>query len=41
MPCHTLQHGLLVGLDRREVVVELDNGLRLHFPRIGTVVKAA
>lgn len=35
------QRGSLVGVDQREVVVELKNGLRLHFPRIGYVVKEA
>lgn len=30
----------LVGLTRKEVVVELENGLRVHFPRIGTIVEA-
>lgn len=33
------QKGKLVGLTVREAVVELDNGLRLHFPRQGYVVK--
>jgi len=33
------QEGKLVGLQKREVVLELDNGLRLHFPRIGFVLK--
>ncbi|KAK5122132.1 hypothetical protein LTR85_004378 [Meristemomyces frigidus] len=32
------QTGRLVGLSKSRVVVELDNGLRLHFPRIGYVV---
>ncbi|KAF1923443.1 uncharacterized protein M421DRAFT_104431 [Didymella exigua CBS 183.55] len=35
------QRGRLVGADRREVVVELENGIRLHFPRVGYVVKPA
>jgi glutathione S-transferase len=35
------QKGKLVGLDQREVVVELKNGLRVHFPRVGYVVKEA
>lgn len=32
------QNGRLVGLSKSRVVVELDNGLRLHFPRVGYVV---
>lgn len=40
-PNHTLQYGKLVGLNTREVVVELENGLRVHSQRIGSVVKAA
>ena len=40
-PNHTPQHGKLVGLTRKEVCVELENGLREHFPRIGTIVKKA
>lgn len=35
------QTGKLVGLDARECVVELKNGVRVHFPRIGYVVKEA
>ena len=35
------QLGKLVGLSRREIVIELENGIRLHFPRIGYVVKQA
>ena len=35
------QKGKLVGLDQRETVVELKNGLRVHFPRVGYVVKEA
>lgn len=35
------QKGKLVGLDQRETVVELKNGLRVHFPRVGYVVKQA
>ena len=34
-PGNMMQHGKLVGLSRREIVVELTNGLRIHFPRIG------
>ena len=33
------QKGRLVGLNVREAVIELDNGLRLHFPRQGYVLK--
>ena len=33
------QKGSLVGLNVREAVVELENGLRLHFPRQGYIVK--
>lgn len=29
------QKGKLVGLNKDEVVLELDNGIRLHFPRTG------
>lgn len=35
------QKGRLVGLNDDEMVIELKNGLRLHFPRIGYVVKEA
>lgn len=35
------QRGKLVGVDQREVVVELKNEVRLHFPRVGYVVKEA
>lgn len=35
------QHGKLVGAGRDETVLELENGIRLHFPRNGYVVKAA
>ena len=34
-PGNMMQRGRLVGLGRRDIVVELDNGLRVHFPRIG------
>lgn len=33
------QLGKLVGLNKRQIVLSLDNGLRVHFPRIGYVVK--
>ncbi|SMQ47363.1 unnamed protein product [Zymoseptoria tritici ST99CH_3D7] len=32
------QHGKLLGLNMNKVVIELENGLRMHFPRIGYVV---
>jgi hypothetical protein len=35
------QHGKLVGLNRMKTVVQLDNGLRLHFPKVGYNVKRA
>lgn len=35
------QVGRLVGLGRGETVVELENGVRLHFPRAGYVVRRA
>ena len=35
------QNGKLVGLDVKEVVVELKNGIRVHFPRVGYLVKEA
>jgi glutathione S-transferase len=35
------QKGKLVGLNDKETVVELKNGIRVHFPRIGYVVKKA
>ena len=39
-PGNMMQHGKLVGLGRREIVIELENGLRIHFPRIGYSVTA-
>jgi hypothetical protein len=39
-PGNMMQHGKLVGLGRREIVVQLENGLRVHFPRIGYSVTA-
>ncbi|KAH6644302.1 hypothetical protein C7974DRAFT_18294 [Boeremia exigua] len=35
------QKGKLVGTNDRETVIELKNGIRVHFPRIGYVVKEA
>ncbi|KAF2097733.1 hypothetical protein NA57DRAFT_76542 [Rhizodiscina lignyota] len=34
-----LQVGRLEGLSRIEVVIELESGIRMHFPRVGYVVK--
>lgn len=35
------QEGKLVGLSTKKVVIELENGLRIHFPRIGYVIHKA
>lgn len=35
------QEGKLVGLNTKKVVIELENGLRIHFPRVGYVVHRA
>ena len=35
------QAGKLVGTTTKEVVLGLDNGIRLHFPREGYTVKKA
>ncbi|KAF2487121.1 hypothetical protein BDY17DRAFT_319685 [Neohortaea acidophila] len=40
-PGNMAQYGTLVGLNRKEQVIQLDNGLRLHFPRIGYSLKKA
>ena len=40
-PGNTPQYGTLIGLNRKEIVIELDNTLRLHFPRIGYSIKKA
>lgn len=40
-PENAQQHGTLIGLGERRIVIELDNGLRLHFPRVGYAVVAA
>ncbi|ETN36961.1 uncharacterized protein HMPREF1541_07949 [Cyphellophora europaea CBS 101466] len=40
-PGNAPQHGKLVGLNHREIVVELDNGIRVHFPRIGYRLREA
>lgn len=33
------QYGKLVGLSKTKTVIELQNGLRLHFPKVGYFVK--
>lgn len=33
------QHGKLVGLDKIKTVIELKNGLRLPFPKVGYFVQ--
>lgn len=35
------QKGKLIGLNEKETVVELKNGVRVHFPRVGYIVKEA
>lgn len=35
------QFGKLVGLSKTKTVIELKNGLRLHFPKVGYFVRAA
>jgi len=40
-PNNRNQLGKLIGLGRREIVIELTNGVRMHFPRIGYVVRKA
>lgn len=35
------QHGRLQGLNHEKVVIELENGLRMHFPRIGYIIHRA
>lgn len=40
-PENAQQHGTLVGLGDRRISIELDNGLRLHFPRVGYAVLPA
>lgn len=32
------QEGKLVGLNKTEIVIELDNGIRMHFPKVGYFV---
>jgi hypothetical protein len=36
-----LQFGKLVGLSRTKTVIELETGLRLHFPKVGYFVRKA
>ncbi|KAK0873132.1 hypothetical protein LTR87_012114 [Friedmanniomyces endolithicus] len=40
-PGHHPQEGKLVGLSASRIVLQLETGLRLHFPRIGYAVKRA
>ena len=40
-PGNMPQYGVLIGLNRKEQVIELENGLRVHFPRIGYSLKKA
>lgn len=35
------QFGKLIGLNNTKTVIELKNGLRLHFPKVGYFVRAA
>lgn len=35
------QFGKLVGLNKTKTVIELENGLRLHFPKVGYFVSKA
>lgn len=35
------QKGKLIGLSRNETVLQLDNGVRVHFPRVGYVIRKA
>lgn len=40
-PENAQQHGKLIGLGPKRIVIELENGLRMHFPRVGYAVLAA
>lgn len=40
-PGNRLQYGTLVGLGPKEIVIELENSLRIHFSRIGYAIKKA
>lgn len=35
------QYGKLVGLNKAKTVIELENGLRMHFPKVGYFVEKA
>lgn len=35
------QYGKLVGLNKNKFVIELENGLRMHFPKVGSFIKKA
>lgn len=35
------QAGKLIGSNQQEFVLELDTGVRLHYPRIGYIVRKA
>jgi len=35
------QYGKLIGLNKVKAVIELENGLRMHFPKVGSFVKKA
>jgi hypothetical protein len=35
------QEGKLLGASQNEIVLGLKNGIRLHFPRLGYIVKKA
>jgi hypothetical protein len=37
-PGYYPQNGKLIGLSKSRIVLQLDNGLRVHFPRVGYVV---
>lgn len=39
MPGYYPQRGKLVGLNKGRIVLQLENGLRVHFPRVGYVIK--
>lgn len=35
------QYGRLMGLNSRETVIEIEKGVRLHFPKLGYLVRKA
>ena len=41
LPHENPQLGALVGSSVEELVLELENGVRLHYPRLGYLVRAA